>query len=208
MKPAMLSRVSGFGPGAMIMTTDGELPVEWLESGDRVITRDRGAQPIQWIARSRRMGPDGLVLPPPIHLNPSRDNENCGLSHALRLSPNHRVLIRGQAVQKNVGAEEAMAKIGHLSRRGYARENWAEFSPTYTHIVTDDHDLILACGIWVETTCAETASLLSPPRHVYDACVVFGENTMAPRMCLTATEARVIRDTLPGNAPIHSMFAA
>lgn len=33
---------SGFGPGTGILTAEGELPVEFLEPGDRIVTRDRG----------------------------------------------------------------------------------------------------------------------------------------------------------------------
>jgi hypothetical protein len=38
------STLSGLGPGSMVMTMDGELPVEWLAAGDRVITRDAWPQ--------------------------------------------------------------------------------------------------------------------------------------------------------------------
>ena len=34
---SMVAPLSGFGPGAIVMTSYGEMPVEWLEKGDKVI---------------------------------------------------------------------------------------------------------------------------------------------------------------------------
>ena len=42
---------TGFGPGTMIMTRDGEIAVEWLDTSHHVLTRDNGFQPILWIGR-------------------------------------------------------------------------------------------------------------------------------------------------------------
>ena len=33
---------SGFSAGTLIMTAEGELPVEFLNSGDRIVSRNRG----------------------------------------------------------------------------------------------------------------------------------------------------------------------
>ena len=37
-----------FAPGTLIATPKGEVPVENLRAGDRVITRDNGIQEIRW----------------------------------------------------------------------------------------------------------------------------------------------------------------
>lgn len=202
------SCVTGFGPAAMIRTTTGDIPFEWLESGDVVITRDRGPQPVLWIARSRGMGPDGLRLPPPVELRPSAGPTDRDIREKLRISPNTHVLLEGPSVQELFGVDEAMARMGDLSRRGGARENEQALNRVYHHVVTAGHDLIQTAGIWVETTCPKTAQLLSPTRQVYEASSVFHDGTGAPRRCLTWDEAKLIRGTVPESLTVLSLLAA
>ncbi|MCA0872395.1 Hint domain-containing protein [Seohaeicola saemankumensis] len=45
---------TGFVTGTIVLTMDGEMPVEFLSPGDRVITRDSGMARLQTIARSTR----------------------------------------------------------------------------------------------------------------------------------------------------------
>lgn len=42
---------SGIFNGCMVQTADGEMPVEWLRPGDRVVTRDNGFQTLRRIQR-------------------------------------------------------------------------------------------------------------------------------------------------------------
>jgi len=51
-----------FTPGAMILTPQGERPVETLRIGDLVITRDNGPQPIRWISNQTVLG-QGMLAP-------------------------------------------------------------------------------------------------------------------------------------------------
>lgn len=43
---------AGFLPGTILLTQDGEMPVEFLSPGDRIITRDRGFVPLRHITRA------------------------------------------------------------------------------------------------------------------------------------------------------------
>ncbi len=45
---------TGFVTGTIVLTMDGEMPVEFLAPGDRVITRDCGMAHLQFITRSTR----------------------------------------------------------------------------------------------------------------------------------------------------------
>ena len=40
------ARYGGIAAGTGIFTTDGVIPAEWVQPGDKVITRDAGAQPV------------------------------------------------------------------------------------------------------------------------------------------------------------------
>ena len=52
-----------FTPGTMIATPRGEVPIETMEVGDKVITRDNGIQTIQWIGRREMKRRDFDVVP-------------------------------------------------------------------------------------------------------------------------------------------------
>ena len=204
----MFSKVSGFGPGAMIKTLDGELPVEWLESGDRVITRDHGAQPIIAIKRSRGIGPDGLPLPPPVHLRPRDSAAPDGLHEPLRLSPHHQVLINSPYIPLYFGKPEAMAEIAALSRRSGPCLELGAPALSYHHLILEHQELILTCGIWAETTGPETAQMLDVTSEIRQASAVFDPETKAPRRCLTPMEARVLREALKPGETILQLLAA
>ena len=45
---------TGLVQGAMMLTLDGEIPVEFLSVGDKIITRDTGISKVKHIQRSTR----------------------------------------------------------------------------------------------------------------------------------------------------------
>lgn len=112
---------SGIGPGAIVLTADGELPVEWLSPGDLLITRDNGAQPLLAIVRQRAKGAEGAILPMPVVLFPGDCMTSVKPWEKLRLAPGHRVLLRNGLVQLHFGLEEALARPCDLTRRRAAR---------------------------------------------------------------------------------------
>ncbi|MDP1577726.1 MAG: Hint domain-containing protein, partial [Cypionkella sp.] len=83
-----------FTPGTLIATPKGEVPVELLKAGDRIITRDNGIQEIRWVGR-KDMGWHDLVANP--HLKPVLIRQGSlgnGLPERdMMVSPNHRVLV-------------------------------------------------------------------------------------------------------------------
>lgn len=52
-----------FTPGTLLRTPSGGVPVEMLQEGDWIQTRDSGAQQIQWIGRRRMSGARLFVMP-------------------------------------------------------------------------------------------------------------------------------------------------
>lgn len=102
----------GFGAGTLILTLDGALPVEELQIGDRVITRDGGAQPLLWLRRSL-VTADEMSLSPkirPVRLTAGALARDVPNGDTL-LSPRHRLLIRGAVAQTLFGTTEVVANI-------------------------------------------------------------------------------------------------
>jgi hypothetical protein len=65
---------TGLVPGAMLLTLDGEMPVEFLSVGDKLITRDTGISKIQHIQRTtRRVHLIALSAGSLGHTRPERD---------------------------------------------------------------------------------------------------------------------------------------
>ncbi len=140
-----------FTPGTVIATPAGEVPVEQLAVGDKVITRDNGIQEIRWIGRKGLTGAD---LARSAHLKPVRINKGA-LGHGLPerdmlVSPNHRVLVANDKTALYFEESEVLVAAKHLTGlKGIAVEDarWV----TYIHIMFDQHEVILSDGAWTES---------------------------------------------------------
>lgn len=85
---SVLDDVTCFVAGTGILTPRGEVPVENLMPGDRVITLDHGIQTVRGFSQRTVLAVGKLA---PIRLRPGL----AGNSRDLLLSPQHRVLLRG-----------------------------------------------------------------------------------------------------------------
>lgn len=147
-----LQDVPCFGPGTHLMTTEGEVPVDWIAKGDRLLTRDSGAQPVLWVGRYRISAEtaraDAAVWPFRIEagaLGPGHP------SHPTVLSPQHRVLLSGYDIELHTGTDEALAPVKHLEGGGLFAPLWPERDLVYTHVLLERHEVIMANGMWVES---------------------------------------------------------
>jgi hypothetical protein len=140
-----------FTPGALIATPRGEVPVETLREGDRVLTRDNGLQEIRWVG-ARTLGRDELQRAPnlrPILIRagslggglPERD---------LLVSPQHRVLVFGKAPQLYFAESEVLVAAKHLVGRP-GIETVDALRTTYVHFMFDRHEVVLSDGAWTES---------------------------------------------------------
>lgn len=139
-----------FTPGTLVATDKGERAIETLRPGDRVITRDNGFQTIRWIgSRTLKQRADMRALLRPVHIKahafgdrlPERD---------MVLSPNHRVLWQRMDMQLFSGHTEVFAAAKSLvGAPGITRARVD--AVTYVHIMFDQHEVILADGMWSES---------------------------------------------------------
>lgn len=133
-----------FAAGTQILTEYGARPIETLQAGERIVTRDNGVQPLRWVG-SRHLDSASLERSPkhrPILLAPHLTG-----GHApLIVSPQHCVLFQ-------VDGEEKLVRATHLARMqgGAARVMQGCQQVTYYHLMFDAHQIVFANGAPTES---------------------------------------------------------
>ncbi|GKY88984.1 Hint domain-containing protein [Sinisalibacter aestuarii] len=140
-----------FTPGTLIATPRGEVPVERLREGDKVVTRDNGLQEIRWLGRQTVSGALLDVTPrlKPVLIRagalgkglPERD---------MLVSPNHRLLIMGDRPALYFDETEVFAAAKHLVN-GESILRVEASAVTYLHFMFDHHEVVLSDGAWTES---------------------------------------------------------
>lgn len=95
--------------GTMILTVAGEKPVEALAAGDLVMTVDNGPQPVA-LVMSTVVTASQLAHQPelrPIRIRKGALGPDCPADD-LRVSPQHRMLVRSRIARHIFGAEEIL----------------------------------------------------------------------------------------------------
>src|SRR6056297_305824 len=188
-----------FVAGTRIRTPAGEVPVEDLQPGDRVITRDEGAQPVRW-SGTRTVAATGDFAPIRIAA------DTFGTHDETWLSPLHRVLVRDPLAELLFGESEVLVAARDLVNDRTVRRV-AGGAVTYVHLMFDRHQVIWSGGL-------ATESFLPGPQtaHSFEAeivaeiCALFPGIDLASgtgygpaaRPVLRSYEARLLRQ--PGRA--------
>ncbi|SHJ23562.1 von Willebrand factor type A domain-containing protein [Shimia gijangensis] len=164
-----LTLVVCFTPGTHILTLDGTALIEDLVAGDKVVTRDHGAQTIRWIgsttlsgsyvSANKRLRPilirKGALGPD----QPARD---------MRVSRQHRILVRDWRAELMFGKPDGvLVPAFALCNDNTIIEDHAVKDVTYFHMAFDNHEIVYADGVEAESfhPVAETvAGLISPQR--------------------------------------------
>jgi len=191
-----VSSIPCFVAGSRIRTPYGEFPVEDLQPGDLVETRDDGAQPIRWIG-ARLVEAEGDFAP--IHIRKG----TFGSHEDLLVSPQHRVLVRDSLAELLFGeAEVLVAAKDLLNDRSVTRRPGGEV--TYVHLMFDRHQVIFSEGLETESFLPgpQTTKLLEQPA-VDEICALFPELDpatgegygSAARPTLKSYEARLLSAT-------------
>ncbi|UWR20910.1 cadherin-like domain-containing protein [Sulfitobacter sp. S190] len=140
-----------FTPGTLIATPKGERPVEDLEVGDRVITRDNGMQEIRWVGQREMSGEE---LAAKAHLRPVLIQQGAlgnGLPERdMMVSPQHRVLVANDKTALYFEEREVLVAAKHLTDMD-GIDVVDTSGTTYVHIMFDQHEVILSDGTWTES---------------------------------------------------------
>lgn len=123
----------------MIATPVGERPIESLSPGDLVTTLDRGPQPLLHVARSTCLARGEIE--PIVFADGAIGNRG-----KPRVSPNHRILVRGPKLELLTAFPEALVTAKHLvnGRTIFRAEG---ILVTYHHLLFERHEIVLSNGV-------------------------------------------------------------
>jgi hypothetical protein len=150
--PSERPSVICFTPGTRLRTETGDVAIEELGPGDRLLTRDSGPQAVLWTGHRRMSGARLFAMPDqrPIRmrkgaLGVDRPDED------LLVSPEHRVLVTGRAARDLWGEPEVLVRAAALVGDRYVTVDHSLRETWYIHLMLERHEVIWANGLEVET---------------------------------------------------------
>ncbi|MGR3503744.1 Hint domain-containing protein [Pseudaestuariivita sp.] len=159
--PLKLAQVAcvSFTRGTMITVASGaQVPIEELEVGDRVLTRDDGPQEVRWIGQTTVRAVGALA---PIVISAGTLN-NAG---DLVVSPDHRLFIYQRQDHLGAGRSELLVKARHLVNEDSVYQMQGGYVD-YFQLIFDDHQIIYAEGIAAESLLVDTRTRDALPREL------------------------------------------
>jgi hypothetical protein len=140
-----------FTPGTMIATPRGEVPVQSLRAGDKVITRDNGLQEIRWTGAKALNWVDLAANPRMKPVLVKAGSLGNGLPEwDMMVSPNHRLLVANDQTAVYFDEHEVLVEAKHLvGSKGMHSVDTA--GVTYIHFMFDRHEVVLSNGAWTES---------------------------------------------------------
>ena len=149
-----------FTPGTIVDTLDGRIPIEHLQEGDLLLTKDNGPQEVQWIGRRRMTGARLFAMP---HLRPIRiRSEALGVlrpDRELLVSPEHRMLVKGPLARALFNTPEVLVSAQELVNGKDVFIDHALKEVTYIHVLLPQHEVVWANNVETESFHPASASL-------------------------------------------------
>jgi len=141
-----------FTPGTRIMTPEGLIRIEDLHEGDRVQTKDNGAQPIRWVGSRRMTGARLFAMPAlrPIRIRSGHFLEDMP-DEDLIVSPEHRILIKGPVARELFNTPEVLVAAKDLINGDTITVDLKMREVTYIHLLLDRHQVMWANGVETES---------------------------------------------------------
>ncbi len=138
-----------FTRGTHITLSSGaQKPVEELQIGDTILTRDDGVQKLRWVGQSTVRAVGDFA---PIRIRAGTlHNEN-----DLLVSPDHRLFIYQRSDKLGAGRHEVLVRARHLINGDSVRVEDGGFVD-YFQLLFDEHQIIYAEGIAAETLLVDT----------------------------------------------------
>jgi hypothetical protein len=132
------ANVAGLGRTTTVMTLEGELPVEHLNAGNRIITRDSGMAVLRELRMQQvHVAPIQIKAGSLGHTRPQND---------IIVGPDTLVHIRDWRANALFGADVATVKAKRLIDGEFVSELEAETMPVY-ELIFDKQHIIYADGL-------------------------------------------------------------
>ena len=194
---SQLGSVPCFYQGTTLMTDEGAQPVDWICPGDRIMTRDHGFQRALWVGRTvisaGRLKSTPSLQPIRIAANsinaqtPARD---------LLLSPGHRVLLKSHRIELLFGVDEAFAPIKSVENDREVAQILPDHEISYYHVLFENHEIVLAEGLWVESFFPDEMALAALPaktqRQIRGLLGAKTDTMQTARLCLKPWEVKML----------------
>ncbi|UWQ22799.1 Hint domain-containing protein [Jannaschia sp. W003] len=133
-----------FTRGTCVTMAGGlQRPVETLEPGERVLTRDHGPRPVRWIGR-QSVRAEGANAPVVI------SEGAMGNARTLILSPDHRLFVYQRTDALRAGRRELLVRARHLVNDDTVWRDAGGYVE-YFHLLFDAHEIIYVEGIPAES---------------------------------------------------------
>lgn len=148
-----------FARGTMIALADGRLsPIETLQPGDRVLTRDHGPQPVRWLGKATLRAVGSFA---PIVITAG----TLGNAGDLIVSPHHRIFLyhRNRRAEMETAEILIQAKLLVDDDKIFQREGGYI---DYFSIVFDHHEIIYAEGVPAESLMVNDATIRHLPAEL------------------------------------------
>ncbi|MDJ0821516.1 MAG: Hint domain-containing protein [Paracoccaceae bacterium] len=144
----ILSETNGnaLAAGTVVLTLDGALPVEYLNAGDRVITRDSGAVTLRAVRRGkRRVAAVAIAAGSLGNTRPDRDAV---------LAANQEILIRDWRAEALFAASRALVPVSRLIDGEFVRD-LGLVEMELVELVFDTPHILYADGLEVASAALE-----------------------------------------------------
>lgn len=140
-----------FTPGTLIRTVSGDVPVEDLQIGDLVLTRDNGLQPLIWHGQKRLAGSvfHGATEMHPIRI-PAGTLGSTTPEQDLIVSPHHRLLFASPTLELYFGQSEVLVPAVSLLHMAGV-ERLSPQAVCYIHFMFEQHQIVMSNGFWSES---------------------------------------------------------
>lgn len=188
---ARLAQVAfvSFTRGTHITLATGEQrPIEELQVGDRVLTRDDGPQVIRWIGQSTTRAVGDFA---PIRIAAGVLHN----THDLIVSPEHRLFIYQRSDELGVGRSELLIRARHLVNDTTITRQDGGFVE-YFQLLFDAHQIIYAEGIAAETLLLDERTRPALPSDLADSLAQGGMQHSANQLKdYEVEESLLTRDT-------------
>ncbi|SMX30133.1 Hemolysin, plasmid [Pelagimonas phthalicica] len=191
-----------FTPGTLIKTVEGEVNVAEIRQGDVILTRDNGYQTVRWAGAKVLRGDEIACNPSLQPIRIARGALGKGMPERdMIVSPQHRVVMSGYAIELLFGEDEVLVAATHLvGRPGITRE-CPEAGVTYVHFMFDRHELVMSDGTWTESFQPGDLSLAGLDMDQREELLMLFPQLVSPmgreafgaaRMSLKAYQARLL----------------